>query len=335
MERNIETVERKVQLTGGSTYTVSLPKEWADSQGIKPGTTVRLHVDDETAVMTTLDNEEAGTGEITLDATGQDPAALARSVAAGYMAGCETVHVENLRNTTTRRAVTRSIRRLVGFEVMTAQQSELTARAMLDVADLSPAQTLTQVQRTALDMHAEAFEALVEANGTLGEQVAGQDDTVDRLFALLSRRFQQSLVAPTVTSGGHRSAFEYYIAARQLERVADHAQKVAALTGRIGQPPPADIAESFVSLGSRSRELVSNAIGGLLEPDNDTALDGVVGEAERLREDLAAFDEQLYDRSLADGYLLGLAVDSLVRTTEYGVNIAEAGLRAGYRQACR
>ncbi len=333
MERNIETVERKVQLTGGSTYTVSLPKEWADSQGIEPGTTVRLHIDDEAAVMTTPD-DEAGTGEIALDATGQEPAALARSVAAGYIAGCETVHVENLRNTTARRAVTRTIRRLVGFEVMTARESGLTARTMLDVADLSPAQTLAQVQGTALDMHAAAFEALVEADGALGEQVAGQDDTVDRLFALLSRRFQQSLAAPAVASDGHRSAFEYYMTARQLERVADHAQKVATLAARIGRPPPADVAESFVSLGSRSRELVSDATDGLLEPD-DTALDGVVGEAERLREELTAFDERLYDRSLEDGYLLGLAVDSLVRTTEYGVNVAETGLRASYRQACR
>ena len=34
--------ERKVQLTGGTTYTVSLPKEWADEHDVSVGT--RLHI---------------------------------------------------------------------------------------------------------------------------------------------------------------------------------------------------------------------------------------------------------------------------------------------------
>ena len=33
---------RKVQLTGGSTYAVSLPKNWAKAAGIKPGDHVQL-----------------------------------------------------------------------------------------------------------------------------------------------------------------------------------------------------------------------------------------------------------------------------------------------------
>jgi phosphate uptake regulator len=331
MNDDSTTVERKVQLTGGSTYTVSLPKEWAGAQGIEPGTAVTLHIKGDQLVMTRGQQNGEQSHETVIDATTQDPAMLRLSVEAAYIAGCETLHVENLRDSRKRRAVTRAIRPFVGFEVMREDETGLSARTMLDVADLSPAQTLAQVERTALDMHAQSVEALVAADSSLGEQVAGQDDTVDRLFALVSRGFQQSLVDPAVTTEGDLSPFEYYMAARQLERVADHAEKMATLAGRLAGPPPDDISEEVVEFGERSRSLVRRALAGLLEGDTESELGEVVTDADTLLADLADIDEQLYERSLEDGYHLGLVVDSLVRTTEYSMNIADAGMQARHR----
>ena len=305
MNHDTLTVERKVQLTGGSTYTVSLPKKWADRQGIEPGTPVRLHVRGDRLVMTRGEEPDDDSPGTTIDASTQEPATLGLSVAAAYIAGCEGLRVENVGNGGKRRAVRRAIRRFVGLEVMTETEQSLSARTMLDVAELSPSQTLAQIERTALDMHHESIEALVSAEGDLGEQVAGQDDTVDRLFALVSRGFQRSLVDPAVTTEGDRSPFEYYMAARQLERIADHAEKIATLAGLLD----ADDADNA----------------------DNADLGDVVAAAETLRADLTGLDERLYDRGLSDGYLLGLVVDSLVRTTEYGLNIAEAGMQARHR----
>lgn len=331
MKQDTATIERKVQLTGGSTYTVSLPKEWAGKQGIEPGTAVQLHVQGDQLVMTRGSDREEQPLDTTIDAATVEPAVLSLSVAAAYIAGCEAVQVENLQENTKRRSVTRAIRRFVGLEVMSENERSLSARTMLDVADLSPAQTLAQIERTALDMHEEGLDALVSTDSKLGEQVAAQDDTVDRLFALISREFQQSLYDPAVRTDGDRSPFEYYMAARQLERIADHAEKIARLSGRLTESPPADIAEEFVSLGERSRSLVRRALAGLLDTGDESDLGSVVAEAEALRGDLTALDEQLYERGPEDGYLLGLVVDSLVRTTEYGLNIAEAGMQARHR----
>ncbi|MCX6092222.1 MAG: AbrB/MazE/SpoVT family DNA-binding domain-containing protein, partial [Candidatus Bipolaricaulota bacterium] len=43
--------QRKVQKTGGSTYFVTLPKEWADEVGIKPQATVTLIPSDSGALL--------------------------------------------------------------------------------------------------------------------------------------------------------------------------------------------------------------------------------------------------------------------------------------------
>jgi len=331
MNENTDSVERKVQLTGGSTYTVSLPKAWATEQSIEPGTQVVLNSRGDQLLMTKESDPAREGSTATLDAGEHGATTLSLSVAAAYTAGCDEIHVESLHDTDKRRAITRVIRRFVGLEVMTETEDTLQARTMLDVGDLSPAQTLAQVERTTLEMHGQALQAIVEADVSLAEQVATQDDDVDRLFALVSRGFQQSLVDPAVTTDGHLTPFEYYMAARQLERIADHAEKVATLAGRLTDSPPADIADELVSLGERSRALVRKALSGLLAEDDTSELTAVVVEAEDLLARLDALDEQLYERDPEDGYPLGLAVDSLTRTTQYGVNIAEAGMQAAHR----
>ncbi len=334
MNDDTEPVERKVQLTGGSTYTVSLPKTWAIDQHIEPGATVNLYEQGDQLVMTRGPNgtgSEPQRAEIT--AGNRDSPSLSLSVASAYIAGCDEIHVADLRTREQRRAVIQAIRRFVGLEVMTETESTLTARTMLAVGDLSPEQTLAQIERTTLEMHHEAIAAVTSADGETGSHIAQQDDDVDRLFALVSRGFQQSLVDPAVTMGdGTLLPFEYYMAARQLERVADHAEKIASIAGRLDGPPPEELSTELTALGERTQGIVQDALAALLESPDDAAFSAVVTEAEQLTDELAALDEQLYVRDLSDGYLLSLVVDSLTRTTQYGVNIAEAGLQARHRE---
>jgi len=327
-----EAIERKVQLTGGSTYTVSLPKTWANGQQIEPGSPVSLYVSGDRLIITHGEGETESARTATVDATDRDPAALALDVGAAYVAGCDEIQVDGFGDTSERRAVTRAIRRFVGLEVMTEDERSLTARTMLDAADLSPEQTLSQLERTAMEMHADAITAVIETDGELGSRVARQDDTVDRLFSLISRGFQRSLVDPSIgmSTDGLRS-FEYYMVARQLERVADHAEKIAEIAGRLEAAPSEEIADSLEAYGTAAREVVTDSLTGLFEDTPEPAT--VIADADDLLADIEAFDEELYHTDHVDSYLLGVVLDSIVRTTQYGVNIAESGLQARYRTA--
>jgi len=324
-------IERKVQLTGGSTYTVSLPKSWANGQHIEPGVPVDLYTRGDQLIITrgpADPSEDRRRSRI--DASGQDASTLGLCVGAAYVAGCEEIHIEGLTESAKRRAVARSIRRFVGLEVMTEDESSLTAQTMLDAADLSPEQTLAQLQRTAMEMHAEAIQAVIEADGDLGVQIAKQDDTVDRLFALVTRGFQRSLVDPAVAlSRDDLSSFEYYMAARQLERVADHAEKIANIADRLERAPPEDVAEALAAHGAEAREIVDDSLEGLL--GDGPALTTIIARSDELLEDIEILDQRLYEADLADSYLLGVVLDSIARTAQYGSNVAEAGIQAHYR----
>jgi phosphate uptake regulator len=335
MSENDDPVERKVQLTGGSTYTVSLPKAWAGDRDIEPGSHVLLYFQGDQLVLTKGDDAPDATAhETTIQGGDSDPATLAHAITAAYIAGCDRIGVEGLTDRDKRRTAIQAIRGFVGLEVMTEDEDSLEARTMLDVEDLSPAQTLAQLERTALEMQSEAISAVLSADGELGQQVARQDDDVDRLFALVSRGFQQSMIDPAVSMGnGNLTPFEYYMAARQLERIADHAEKTANIAGRLSEAPPSDLADELQEFGDQSRRLVRDALSGLLDgkAEESGAFGSLIADAEELLTGLAALDEQVYERNLDDGYLLGLVIDSLVRTTEYAVNIAESGLQARHR----
>ena len=331
MTKDEDPIKRKVQVTGGSTYTVSLPKNWAGEQGIESGSTVHLY-SREDKLLVSKGDYDSRKRTVTIEENNREPEDLARSVASAYIAGCEEIRVEGMLDNDQRRAIRDAVTGLVGIEIHEEGENFIVGRTMLDVGDLSPEQTLVQMELTALSMHEDAVDAVIEGDAEKGMRVARQDDDVDRLFGLICREFQRSLVnvgVPMRTDG--LTKFEYYTTARQLERIADHAEKIAEVAERAESPPPDEIAERFNELGERSRDLVRRSVSGLLEGDDTDELGAIVVEADNLADDVELLDRKLYERGTDEGYLLGTVLDSLVRTSEYGVNIAEAGLQVSMR----
>jgi len=328
---NDEPVERKVQVTGGSTYTVSLPKDWARENGVEAGSTVHLYSRDDSLLVSRGDYNRHRRS-VTVGAESREPEDLARSVEAAYIAGCEEIRVEGMLDNDQRRGIRDAVTGLVGIEIHEEGDSFIVGRTMLDVGDLSPEQTLVQMKLTALSMHEDAVRAVVEGDAETGRRVARQDDDVDRLFGLICREFQRALVNVDVPMrAGGLTKFEYYTAARQLERIADHATKIAGVAERAEAPPPENVAESFVGLADRSRDLVRRAVDGLVDGDDTESLGSIVVDAEELVGESEELDRELYGMETDDAYLFGTVLDSIVRTSEYGVNVAEAGLQVSMR----
>jgi len=90
------------------------------------------------------------------------------------------------------------------------------------------------------------------------------------------------------------------------------------------------VADSLEQFGASARTVVSESIDGLF--DDSIALPAVIEGAEVLLTELTEFDESLHQSEVDGNYRLGVVLDSIVRTVQYGVNVAEAGLRAEYRE---
>ena len=323
--------ERKVQLTGGTTLTVSLPKSWAREHGLDVGDRVELHPRGNRLLVTQSDDGERDR-TVTVSAHRYDPPRLGRVVTAAYVAGARTIRVEGRPNRAASEAVRSAVAGLVGVEVASETETELVVRTMLDVEDLSPAQTLAQMESVTLSAHEAAVDAVLTGDGEAGRRIASQDDTIDRLFGLIAREFHRSLVDVTGDGTGDGfTTFDAYTIARQLERVGDHAEKVGRVAERIDGTPPTPVASDLDDLAVDARGVVRNALSATLSERDPDTLCSVLTESEAVVEAATGIDQDLYEHDLADGYALATVVDSLTRTAEYGRNVAEAGLRASLR----
>ncbi len=324
--------DRKVQLTGGTTYTVSLPKDWATEQSVDIGDRVRLY-DRGDRLLVTQPDADADRRTVSIPAASRSPEAVARTLTAAYLTGAERVRVEGAPDRDTRAAVEAAVGGLVGIEIAEESEATIVARSMLDVGDLSPKQTVTQMVNMALRMHEDALTAALDGDGDAGDRVRDRDDTVDRLFGLIAREFQRSLVDARVDgAAGELTTFDYYTTARQVERVADHAVRMGEAAEPIESPPP-ELAAELRRVGADARRVVDRAVSETLNgggPDvlGDVLIEGsdVVAETDRL-------DRSLHDRTLDDGYALATVLDAITRTAEYGINVAEAGLQAAIRDS--
>jgi len=322
---------RKVQVTGGSTYTVSIPKEWATENGIGGGSVVEFHPEGETLLLTPQRDDEKVEG--TLDITGLAGEELMRAVVTMYVSGFDIVTLETAQVTAAqRRTIRDATQGLVGLEVIGETSERVRLQDLLDSSELSMHNAITRMRLVSTTMLADAVAALVEDDDELAADVVQRDDDVDRLWSMVSRVFRSVLRDPSAAASiglDRETAFDYHSSARQLERVADHAAKIATHAQTLGEPP-ADAADALEALLAEATDIVEMGMDALLEDDSERATE-LANDARqrvvRIDELARAADDTIRQLEPQQAQLLGLVVDSLSRSADYGGNVAETALQ--------
>jgi phosphate uptake regulator len=322
---------RKVQLTGGSTYTVSLPKEWATENGISAGSEIEFHPEGGSLLL--APRGEGGSAEGVLDVTDMREEELTRAVVMMYVGGFDVITLETTRiDAAQRRTIREASQRLVGLEVIEETAEHVTLQDLLDSAELSIHNAITRMRLVALTMLADAVEALAENDADLAADVAARDDDVDRLWYMTARVFRSALRNPigaTDVELPREVCFDYHSGARQLERVADHATKIAELARDIDDVPE-EAAAALAELHAASSAVVETAMDALFAEDPETALALANDAASRIPEvddQVRAADNLIRELDPEHAQRFGLVVDSLSRTADYGGNVAETAMQ--------
>ena len=323
---------RKVQVTGGSTYTVSLPKEWATANDVSSGTEVEFYSEDDLLLLTPTSDDEHTRG--TLDVSDiTDEEELTRAVMTMYVSGFDVISLETDKMTAQqRRTIRDATQGLVGLEVIEEMPTKMVLQDLLDSSELSIENAITRMRLVSLTMLEDAVEALVTDDDQLAHDVMERDDDVDRLWYMTSRVFRTVLRNPTAANEigfSRETCFDYQSSARQLERIADHATKIATLSLEIGAIPD-DAADSIRELHEEAVIVPNTAMDALLAADSEEAVE----LAKRAREHIGVVDElvrnvdkEIYEFEPQVAQMLGLVIDSLSRTADYGSNIAESALQ--------
>jgi phosphate uptake regulator len=333
MEKLADMVEtRKVQVTGGSTFTVSIPKEWANSNDISAGSVVEFYPEGDSLLLAPTTDEERTRGS--LDVTDLAGEELTRAVMTMYVSGFDIISLTSSRITTTqRRTIREATQSLVGLEVLEETRDRIVVRDLLDSSELSIHNAVTRMRLIALSMLGDAIDAIATLDTDMARDIIQRDDDVDRLWMVVSRIFRSTLRTPKAAEelGLEREmCFDYQSAARQLERIADHATKIGHLTLKFNEQVPEDVIDSLMELCDEAQSIVDAAMDALFTADNNKVTD-LANDAresvQQIDERARQIDELLRGLDPARAQLLGLIVDSVSRSADYGGNIAETALQ--------
>jgi phosphate uptake regulator len=323
---------RKVQMTGGSTYTVSLPKDWANENGVSSGSTVEFHAEGDLLLLTPQREDGHTEGELDISDLTTEPA-LRRAVMTMYVSGFDVITLTTDRMTASeRRTIRDATQGLVGLEVIEEMPDKMVLQDLLDSSELSMENAVTRMRLVSLTMLEDAIEALVTDDDELANDVMERDDDVDRLWYMTSRVFRTVLRNPTAANEvgfPRETCFDFQSSARQLERIADHATKIAELALEVGEIPQ-NAAEPLQELRAEAADIPETAMDALLADDSDEAVE-LASEARShvdiVEEHVRDVDAEIREFDPQTAQVLGLVVDSLSRTADYGANIAESALQ--------
>ncbi|MFB6081828.1 MAG: PhoU domain-containing protein [Halanaeroarchaeum sp.] len=323
---------RKVQVTGGSTFTVSIPKGWANEQDISAGDEVSFHQDSGSLLLTPTSEDASTAGS--LDITSLEGDDLMRAVMTMYVSGFDIIELSADRiSSGQRRVIRNATQSLVGLEVLEETNDRVVVQDLLDSSELSIHNAVRRMRLISLSMLEDAIAAIEENDHDLAADVIERDDDVDRLWYVVSRIFRTALRSPQVAQQlglSREMTFDYHSSARQLERIADHAAKISHVPVAMDEDLPDDLVDPIHDLHEDAADIIDTAMQALFADDPEEATDlanAARTEVETIDQRARSIDEHLRDLEPRQAQQIGLVVDSLSRSADYGGNVAETALQ--------
>ena len=326
--------KRRVQITGGSTYIVSLPKKWAEEVSLKRGDYVLVIPQPDLSLLlvpdrvTTRGDENR---EITLSSV-RDPEACVRNIIAAYLMGYDVIHVRLPKSpeegyTDTIKKITRH--KLIGAEVMGETAEEILIRCLLKHADLPLKDAINRMYVLTRSMCTDLARAIEERNPRLLRQIYTRDDDVDRLYFFVLRQLREAVrdrkILQDLGLSTARECLDYQLVARYLERMADHASRAAyVLRETIGETG-SEVLGLLKDLCEECVVVLDKAMRALYRLDVELA-NSVIMEAKKAVDvELKAIHVLVRSSGmpLATILYIRVALESLRRLCEYGADIAE------------
>lgn len=268
--------------------------------------------------------------KIQIDVTGRMGDALIRDMIAAYLAGSDIIEVKAARILAEQKNVIRSMcYKLIGPEIIEETAKKVVIQDLLNPDEVSIKKSVRRMYLISNSMHIDAIKAIKTLDADLALDVDQRDDDVDRLFLLIAKQFRSILRGARLPDAAETSIDEYHdlrMAAGPIERIADHARKIAKITTTLDAPIPDDIMEMIELTSEMSRQIVRDAIDALYNFDVELA-NQVIGRVSKMSPMIHKLNESILNiNSYGSVVALGTVVDSIDRTGDYGSNIAEIAI---------
>ena len=319
---------RRLQLTGGSTYIVSIPRNWIDELQLKKNSGITLIKNPNDSI--TLFQSEQSKKRHAVGLIGKDDLkeSIRRKIIAIYLSGYNIIEIKTkgIEISSTNRGIIRDLVRstLMGTEIVEASSEKMVLQVLTNLSQLSFDVALKRMYITATNMHREAIQALKDMDVDYAEEIVKMDDEVDRFSLYMMRNLNLSLedVQVLFDSGLEKPSecLGYRTVVKCVERIADHAALIAKKIKYLNSSIDKKILKEIEDLSEDSLAVFENSITALSKRDYLMA----EKVASRVTKVIEKEKKQMDALKIADNTpILKLILEDIRRTAEYSSDISE------------
>ncbi|NVM46442.1 MAG: phosphate uptake regulator PhoU [Candidatus Lokiarchaeota archaeon] len=325
MSFNIEA--RKVQKTGGSSFIISLPIEWIKKHGIEAKDTIGvLSQPDGNLLITPYMSSEKNVKEKKFDIDEiKDSDFLFRLLVGAYIMGYNLIEVKSSKKfeSIMRDTVKIFSKITIGTEILEESDNTIKIRDLIDPREMLFEKTIKRMYILANNMHEDALKALETGDKKLAEKVIEDDDEIDRVNWFVERQAHivlQDIILCQKLDITLEDASNYKFISRFLERIGDHAVKIARNVILIDyQKIDKSLYENIMKASDISLELLNKSLDAWLQKDLNLANENIES-IKILTNACNAIKISPNSEYLVE---IGFIIESIRRTGEYSSDISE------------
>ena len=226
---------RKVQLTGGATYTVSLPKPWVDQMELNPRDGIRVDWRPSGALRLTPLEMLQNTEKVVSINFGDIPhESLHDHLMGAYLAGVDIIRITYSKDN--KRILQKQIRRFLkntrGFEMMNESEGQIDLICLISASEMPLIASINRMYSLLTSVTRDIISISEGVEKELLDDVDEREAEVDALLYLVERQVSVALDSHLVASAlklARNQAVEHSNLATSLERMMDHANHMAHL----------------------------------------------------------------------------------------------------------
>ncbi len=337
---NMKEEKRKVQMTGGSTLIISLPIGWTREAGISQGDEVTLRWQEDKSILLTAEpKKKLGISRAIIKLfPDEKPEDILRLLIAHYLVGYDIIKLVSQEgfNTQDRKWIKDTVRQmLIGLEVVEESGDELILQSLLNYEELNLEKAIQRMSRIIKSIQKDSIKAL-QGDIALARDVIQRDNEVDRFYLLIVRQLKAALRDPELAKKigvrRQRDCMGYRLIIKSMERIADHAEKIARDTIQIESINSKLYAEIY-GVSELSQKVFDLSLESLSKRDIKAA-NRAITDAQESANLATMVSNRIFKTSLSitEQTCLRSILESLRRIAEYGADIAEVVINMGVKE---
>jgi phosphate uptake regulator len=336
-EEELKEQQRKLQVTGGSTFILSLPKEWAEKNGLQRGSNMIVREEEDgslSVIPASFPKKEKQDEAYIQVGQNENPDAIMRTAISAYLNGYNILHVkaqgQKVLSSKTRNHLKNFARNyLVGTEIVIDTPSELTLQVLLNYPELTIQNALSRMSIIASSMHKEAIGALKKLDYGNAKAIIETDREVNRfalyIVRLLKLAVSNQRIVKEIGIDSQKECLGYRLIAKSVERTADHSTKIAENTLQLKNTIDEQLIGKLEELSNLANAMFENSMEALFKRDYNLA-EAVIERLSQVHEVEQQTVEMLSGAKTEEIVDIRLIIESIRRTAEYASDISEVVL---------